>query len=226
MVATCERLPLLKQTLKSIWNNTKGPYRLLVIDDASEQGNREYLSLLKTEGLVDDLLLRPQRMGIAANLRALYEITRSKLVIYCDDDQLCPHVEPDWLSRLVAEMANRPKQGILSLNNPHGNVGGDKRRRIGTDGAVTFCKRSGGSYMCIRRQLLPKIMPDDKEGSPVSAMCLKARKLGWENGYLTNVYCQHIGTFSARNRKDLRREIALVKPMNNETLEPAKEYRG
>lgn len=226
MVATCERLSLLEQTLKSIWNNTKAPYRLLVIDDASERGNREYLSLLKTEGLVDGLLLRPKRLGIAANLRELYQITGSTLVIYCDDDQLCPQVEPDWLSRLVVEMAKRPQQGILSLNNPHGNVGGDKRRRLGTDGAVTFCKRSGGSYMCIRRELLPRIMPSDREQSPVSAMCGKARELGWENGYLTNVYCQHIGTFSARNGKDLRREIAVVQPVNKDTLEPKEVYRG
>lgn len=226
VVATCERLPLLKRTLHSIWGNTKAPHRLLVIDDASLGGNAAYLRNLEREGLVDGLLLRQKRTGIVANLRVLHDMTVSPLIIYCDDDQLCPDLEPDWLSRLVDEISRRPKQGILSLNNPHGNAGGDKRRKLGTDGAVTFCKRSGGSYMCIRRSLLPEIMPDHGERSPVSAMCVKARALGWENGYLTEVYCQHIGRMSVRNGKNLSREIDLVMPVDKKTLEPARQYRG
>jgi hypothetical protein len=189
-------------------------------------GNREYVLDLYETGLLTSCLLRPRRVGIAANLRAMAGMTRSKLVIYCDDDQLCPNVEPDWLSREVAAMAERPRLAILSLNNPHGNVGGDKRRKLGRDGPVTYCKRSGGSFMCIRHALLSRIVPLYGEQSPVSYMCERARELGWQNGYLTDTYCRHIGKVSARNGRDLSRAIDLVAPVNMDTLEPPEVYRG
>lgn len=225
VVATCERLELLRRTIESIRRNTHTPYRLQVIDDASTEGNAKYLRKLKAQGVVDGLVLRRRREGISANLRALYGMTRSKLIVYCDDDQLCPDVEPDWLSRLVTEMERRPRMGMLSLNNPHGNVGGDKRHRVGVDGAVTLCERSGGSYMCIRRSLLRQVAPSDRERSPVSAMCMRARELGWENGYLTDTYCWHIGAISVRNGWDLTEAIRLLTPVDMSTLEPPEEYR-
>ena len=226
VLATCDRLKLLRRTLKSIWHNTRTPYRLHVIDDASTEGNQVYLRRLLAMKKIDSLLEHPNRLGVAANLRQIHDLTVSDLVIYCDDDQLCPHIEPDWLRRLLAEMQARPKQAILSLNNPHGNMGGDKRRKLGVDGNVTFCRKSGGSYMCIRRELLPHIVPPDGIQSPVSWMCLRARKLGWQTGYLTHTYCQHIGTHSLRwKNKDLSEEIALLKPVDSNTLEPPKEYR-
>ncbi len=227
VLATCDRLELLKQTLKSIWHNTRTDYRIHVIDDASTEGNQAYLRRLLAMKKIDSLLERPRRAGVAANLRQIQSLASSELVIYCDDDQLCPKVEPDWLSRLLSEMQTRPKQAILSLNNPHGNLYGDKRRKLGIDGNVTFCRKSGGSYMCIRRELLPLIVPPDGIQSSVSWMCLRARKLGWQTGYLTHTYCQHIGARSLRwPKKDLRGEITLLKPVNKATLEPPKEYRG
>lgn len=226
VVATCERLPLLRATVESIRNNTRTPYRLHVIDDGSVTGNQQYLRRLKSNGVVHGLILRSHRAGICANLRTLYDMTSTPLIIYCDDDQLCPKVEPDWLSRLLAEMEARPGLGLLSLNNPHGNVDGDKRHKLGTNGAVTFCERSGGSFMCIRRKLLPQIAPEDGKLSPVSAMCARARQLGWQNGYLTYTYCRHIGTHSVRNGWDLSAEIAKLAPLDPETHEPREEYRG
>lgn len=226
VLATCDRLDCLKQTLESIWRNTKMEYRLHVIDDASTEGNQAYLRLALAAGRIESVLERPKRLGVAANLRDIYRLTSSSLVVYCDDDQLCPDVEPDWLTRLVTEMRARPKQAILSLNNPHGNVGSDKRHKTGVDGAVTFCKRSGGSFACFRRYLLPKLAPPDGERSAVSWMYAKARALDWQTGYLTDTYCYHIGVTSARNNKNLSREIALVKPVNMQTLEPPEKYRG
>ena len=225
VLATCERLELLKRTLDSIWRNTHTPYRLTVIDDASMTGNREYVRGLYEAGKIAGCVLRKRRLGIAANLRAIEGLSQSELVVYCDDDQLCPNVTPDWLSRELAAMAERPTLGILSLNNPHGNVRGDKRHRIGCDGTVTYCERSGGSYLCIRRELLWRIAPGDGIRSPVSRMCGRAIELGWQNGYLTHTYAQHIGTVSVRNGDNLAGELELLGAVDPETLEPSKEYR-
>lgn len=226
VLATCDRLDCLKATLGSIWRNTRTDYRLHVIDDASTEGNQAWLREQSQMGKIDSLLERPKRLGVAANLREIHRLTKSGLVVYCDDDQLCPNVEPDWLTRLVTAMGARPKQGILSLNNPHGNVGSDKRHKTGTDGVVTFCKRSGGSFACFRRHLLPKLAPPDGTKAAVSYMYARAQELGYRTGYLTHTYCYHIGVHSVRANRNLSREIALIKPVNMETLEPPEKYRG
>lgn len=226
VLATCERLDLLQRTLESIWRGTRTPYRLTVIDDASTGGNGAYVRKLERNGRITRAVVRKTRAGISANLRDIYGLTSSELVVYADDDQLAPNVEPDWLSRELTAMVQRPKLGLLSLNNPHGNVGGDKRHKLGGDGTVTFCERSGGSFMCIRRHLLPLIGPPDGEKSPVSWMCQKARTLGWHNGYLTETYCWHIGKVSVRNGWDLSKAIEQLTPADMDTLEPPEEFRG
>jgi len=224
VIATCERLPLLKRTLASIRERTTTPYRLHVIDDASTGKTSAWLRSL-APGRLASLTLRKRRLGIAANLRALAGLTTSDPVIYSDDDLLCPRLEPDWLARELAAMAKRPRLGILALNNPHCNIG-DKRRRLKVDGEVTLCQRSPGGFQAIRRAVLAVAMPPDGLQSPVSAMAEAAMEQAWDVGYLTEVYCQHIGSVSVRNGRDLSRAMALVAPLDAETLEPPVEYRG
>jgi hypothetical protein len=224
VIATCDRLPLLVRTLESIWERTTTPYWLHVIDDASRDKTARYLQGLGRDK-VASVVTRHKRLGIAANLRALAGMTRSDPVIYSDDDLLCPKLEPDWLARELAAMAARPQLGILALNNPHCNIG-DKRHRLGADGEVTYCERSPGGFQMIQRAVLAVAAPADGELSPVSAMAREAALHGWQVGYLTEVYCQHIGAVSVRNGWDLSRAVALVAPVNAETLEPPEEYKG
>ncbi|HUS82194.1 MAG TPA: glycosyltransferase family A protein [Dehalococcoidia bacterium] len=224
VIAACDRLPLLVRTLESIWERTRTPYRLHVIDDASRDGTARYLGRLGRERLAN-AVVRRKRLGIAANLRALAALTTSDPVIYSDDDLLCPNLEPDWLARELAAMATRPRLGILALNNPHCNIG-DKRHRLGVDGEVRYCERSPGGFQAIRRAVLAAAMPPDGVLSPVSEMAARAAQHGWQVGYLSEVYCQHIGAMSMRNGRDLSRALALVAPLDADTLEPPVEYRG
>ena len=226
VIATCDRLPLLKRTLASIWERTTTPYRLHVIDDASSDGETpDYLRSISDVGnLVASITLRPKRRGIAANLRAVSDLTTSDPVVYSDDDLLCPLLDPDWLAREEAAMMARPFLGILALNNPHCNIG-DKRHRTHKDDEVTYCMRSPGGFQMIRRAVLDVAVPADGRLSPVSIMAGSAKDYGWEVGYLTKVYCQHIGLISVRTERDVSKAIAKVAPDNVLTLEPPEEYR-
>jgi hypothetical protein len=225
VVTTCERLELLKRTLGHIWERTVTPYRLQVIDDASTEGNADYLTGLVAEGRIGRAHLHRRRKGIPFHLRSLVKVTDSDPIVFTDDDVLCPRLDPDWLARGLEAMARFPRMGMLALNNPHCNVGGKRGETMPGD-PVTLCRNVPGTFVFARRAVLEGFQPPDGTQSAVKWMCLEAAKLGWQIGYLTHVYCQHIGTVSVRNQKDLSREIALVQPTNPDTLEPPDAYKG
>jgi len=226
-VTTCERLECLQQTLRHIWDRTTTSYRLHVIDDGSTEANADYVRGLLDEGRVASVLLRSERTGISSSLRAIGGITTSDPVVFTDDDILCPRLEPDWLARGLEVLEQFPGLGLLALNNPQCNVGGDKRRRkVEMGDLVTLCRNVPGSFVFARRAVLDTCCPPDGVQSPVKMMCRMARARGWQVGYLTHVYCQHIGTRSVRAGKDLTGLAELVLPIDGNTLEPPEGFRG
>jgi hypothetical protein len=223
VVTTCGRLPLLKQTLAYIRERTTSPYRLRVIDDAS--GNAKYVARLLRSGQIDDATLHKKRRGIPHQLRLIPSITTSDPVVFTDDDILCPLLEPDWLACGLEAMQEYPQLGLVALNSPQCNIGG-KRGQTQPSGRVTFCRNVPGSFVFARRQVLETCRVPDGTRSPVKEMCRLAHRQGWEVGYLTHSYCQHIGEVSVRNGKRLTAELERVQPVDPITLAPPERYRG
>jgi len=224
VVTTCERLPLLKQTLYHIWERTSPPYRLQVIDDASTSGNGDYLRRLQVDGRIARARIHKRRVGIPHHLRTLARITLSDPVVFSDDDILCPKLEPDWLQRGLAAMEARPELGILALNTPGCNVR-HSRGDVEPAGDVTFCRNVPGSFCFVRRKVLATCVPPDGVPSPVKWMCKRATDEGWRIGYLTHVYAQHTGPVSVRSGRNWSQDLKQVLPVDPETLEPPEEYR-
>lgn len=226
VVTTCDRLALLKRTLAYIWERTRTPYHLHVVDDASTEGNARYLRELWAQGRVSSVHLHHRRVGIVAHLRTLTVITTSDPVVLTDDDVLCPQVDPDWLSRGLAAMVDHSEVGILALNNPHCNVR-PQRGETEPAGAVTYCRNVGGTYAFIRRAVLEQCVPAGSPMSPMKALCAAATVAGWRVAYLTDTYCQHIGAVSVRARgRRFEQGLSEVQPVNMETLEPPDAYKG
>jgi len=221
VVTTCNRVELLKNTIAYIIQRTAPKsYNLIVSDDASTDGTQEYL---KDSGL--QFVTLKERVGIPAQLRNMLTITRSDPIVFTDDDILCPKVNPDWLARGLKVLQVHTEIGILALNLPQCNID-NKRHLIQAGLEFSLCKNIGGSFVFIRRKVLRKYAPLDGTISPVKAMCYNARKMGWQVGYLTNVYCQHTGAISIRNSFDLSDELEKVFPVNGDTLEPPERYKG
>jgi len=223
VILTCGRQRLFRRTLEHIQSRTSTPYRLCVMDDNS--GYTAYLEDLLRDGKIGSLVSRSERMGIAANLRTLQDVTTSDPIVYVDDDILCPKLDPDWLECGLTEMANRPQLGLLALNNPQANIG-DRRHIIQRGAVVTTCRNVGGTFLFIRRSLLGKIGPSVKYRHSIKAMCLAAARQGYDVGYLAQVYCQHIGAVSVREKsRSYEDELREVYPINSDTLEAPDGYK-
>ena len=225
VITTYNRLSLLKQTLNHIWERTTTPYKLQIIDDNSSDGTVRYLQSLILQNKVSKVFFHTRRCGISVHLNSLIKITSSDIIIFSDDDVLCPKLKPDWLEQGLNAMKEFPEIGLLGLNNPHCNVG-NKRGKKEQKGNITFCRNIPGHFVFVRREFLNKLIPLNKETSPVKVMCSQATQFGYRVGYLNEIFCQHIGIISVRNRKNLRKELILVQPINLDTLEPPKAYKN
>jgi hypothetical protein len=233
VITTRNRLPYLKMTLAGIFERTHTPYALHVIDDASSEGNAEYLLSLWREGKIRSLLLRRDRCGLRAGHNVGPWISFSDPFVSTDDDVLCPDLDPDWLVRGLAEMEKRPDLGVLALDNPARRMlrqaGGREPYPTEPDDEVTYCPVVGGTFTFVRRaalegwspehaRLLPVVTPDLVR--PVTERCFRARENGFRVGYLTDVYCYHFGAVSARDDKEKER---ILKPIDMKTLKPPEE---
>ena len=232
VLSTKNRLPLLTRTLDHIFERTTSPYRLHVIDDASTDGNVEYLKRLRADGRLARLILHRQSKEMGANWNEAAKIAQSKILVYTEDDVLCPKLSPDWLARGLRAMAKYPRMGMLALNAPTRRQSLRDRKRIGP---ITICNKVGYTFTFIRlAQMKQIIIPRSgkklegivlgKRGNHMISACARAmRARGFEVGYLTNVYCQHIGAISERKGIDL--SVRLIEPLDADTLQPPLGWR-
>lgn len=231
VIDTLNRLPELQRTLTALWERTTTPYRLHVIDDASTDGNPEWLKAMHAAGKIDSLNLRVTRLGIQANWNEAAHTGEGDILVYSCGDVLCPQVSPDWVSRGLAMLDKYPDIGLLSLNDPLCTVKGAWKVAETRDD-VTLTDRVPSFFLFARRELMQKIVIP-----PVGKKMYKlpvfpsykgidriwsrgAQAHGYHVGFMNNTYCQHIGLHSVRDDADLTEWAALIGPVDPQTLEP------
>jgi glycosyltransferase involved in cell wall biosynthesis len=97
------RLPLLREAVASVRAQTLESWELVVVDDASEDGTREWLAGLDDPRIRVELLPQPGERCRARNRGT--ELSRGEFVLYLDqDDRLLPRA----LARLTGVLTARP----------------------------------------------------------------------------------------------------------------------
>ncbi len=221
----------LKQCIEHIVDRTHAPYLIHLVDDASD--DTDYLiNELWCSGIIDSLTLRRAHVGLRAQMNSGFWMTFSDPVVFTDDDILCPDLTPDWLSQGLAIWNRHPEMGVMALNHPSTNPtrGGKGARTIlGKSGEITYSKVVGGTFAFVRRRVLtgwnlPHVKGQLVTGTtyPSTQRCRRAGELKLKVGYITDIYCQHIGRVSARDEKDISNAIMDV--IDPKTLRPPKEW--
>lgn len=220
IVTTRNRLDYLQRTLSCIYERTHSPYRLHVIDDGSDGGNADWLWDEFKAGRIHHLCLRGGHVGAMANINLGAWSSFSDPVVFCDDDVLCPLIEPDWLARGLAVMDKRPQLAMVALRHPGAKVKVYKQHPD-----VAYCKSLGATFLFCRREfLLAHPLPHEqgKLDWPLEPRCKAAHDAGWKIGVLPDVFCYHIGEYSALNEKPYPGRFVPVKDWK--TLEPVKRF--
>lgn len=100
-MVTFNRLEFLKHTVKKIYERTRYPNRLWVVDNCSTDGTRDWLKKAKLHGFVHDYIFAEENKGLAAGFTLGFEKVQSEYFICTQDDIVPPDLKPCWLERML-----------------------------------------------------------------------------------------------------------------------------
>lgn len=200
VICTHNRLHLLKETIRRIQQATAAPYRLHVIDDGSQAPTREWLWQQYQAGDLASLVLRKDANGRMTARNIATWLTFSDPFVLVDDDILCPMLEDEcWLTRMLSAMRICPQVGIMALNHP-GALREDYGHCTELPGLV-LCRVVGNTFMMVRRAVVEGwYHPHYEQNFGVideHQRCDRAHEAGYLVGYLSTVFCYHMGLVGA-----------------------------
>jgi GT2 family glycosyltransferase len=120
---TCEiiipvwnELQLTKECIDSIIENTHYPYRLIIIDNGSQDQTKSYLEELKKKGDMEVTLIRnEENLGFVKAVNQGLRVSSALYVCILNNDTL---VADGWLEEMIEVTKNNPQIGII---NPSSN---------------------------------------------------------------------------------------------------------
>lgn len=217
VVTTCGRLNYLKRTIDRILEATISPYRMHIIDDGSNNEQKDYIYSLLRDGLIEGSYLRRTRQGAMNSINVGTWLSFSDPVVFTDDDVLCPILpDRDWLERGLDAMCSHWDIGMLCLEHP-----GAKYKPIKDLGDVVLCKSVGGTFLFTRREFAMQSLYPNKEQQfdrPLEPRCEVARQKEWDIAYLKGVYCYHFGRESTLTSHPYAGKF--IPPVDWDTLSP------
>jgi len=92
--------------LESIRRNTPEPHEIIVVDNGSTDGSREYLREQMDVILVENT----ENMGAPGARNQFLSIARGNYIVFLDNDTYVTH---EWLKKLIAHMEADPQIGII-----------------------------------------------------------------------------------------------------------------
>jgi len=115
VLVTFNRLNFLKHTVEKIYERTRYPHRLWVIDNCSEDGTQDWLKSAKLHGFVHDYILLEENKGLATGLSEGFKKVKSEFFITTQDDVVPPDLTPCWLERMLGIAKDNPDYGGIAM---------------------------------------------------------------------------------------------------------------
>ena len=115
LLVTYQRLPYLKETVEAINKRTMYPYNLIVVDNASTDGTKEWCKTENKTGGISKYILLEKNIGLAGALTEGFQCVKSEYFITTQDDLIPPDLRPCWLERLLHLAKENPDYGGISM---------------------------------------------------------------------------------------------------------------
>jgi glycogen(starch) synthase len=220
-VVAYNNLDLTRECIDSVLANTKPPYELVLVNNGSSDGTREYFSALRDQlgGPVPvQVLENPENKGYVLAANQAIRAARGSSVVLLNNDAT---VRPDWLPALLTASRVGGSVGIvtakvLNLDGTVQSAGGILHR---LDGGFTIpfqgedrlapcvterrdVENAGGPCMLLTRELLLSVGVFDEAYSPAyfedSDLCMRARAAGLRLVYEPRAEVFHHGKATAQ----------------------------
>lgn len=184
------------RAINAIKERTKTPYRLIVVDNNSDDDSQKLLYDFKQEGVVHHLILLGENYGIhMAKNYGLALVRDSKYYIDTDNDLLCPDLEPDWIQSLINLMDKNPDYGAISCR-PQVLVGrGGNEFNVDTD--VVEFNHTGAHLRIMKTDVVKKAEGwektwEAKRNHEDHYIAAKLHDQGLKVGYARDIRCWHM----------------------------------
>ena len=197
ILITFNRLSFTKKTFDSIVNRTNTPYRLIVVDNNSDDGTRSFLQEKKGEGLIDELILMDENVGLENALQRGLQEVKSKFFVTVDNDCIAPDLSPCWLKQATNVMEFHKQYAAVSLR-PQVLIGVGPIFDKHNNKAIIENNVCGGSYRVMRKDAVNKVggwtdkFENDGRGNEEHDICSKLRSAGFLVGYFNNIWTYHM----------------------------------
>ena len=109
VIVTYNREQLLRECVDHASNQTIRPYNIIVVDNASTDGSKEYLAHLKEQNELYDIIELQQNVGGAGGFKKGIERALEKdveCILMIDDDAI---LDRNYMERILQERAQQSK---------------------------------------------------------------------------------------------------------------------
>lgn len=166
VVLSFDSLAFTRLCLESVLANTEAPaFELIVVDNGSSDGSREYLEELAKRDARVTLLANEENAGFPAACNQGLAAARGEVLVLLNSDTI---VAPGWLSRLGAYL-----DGEADLVGPVTN-------RIGNEAEVPVAYETYGDFLREAGARASKRRGETFEIPTLTMFCLAMRRPAWE----------------------------------------------
>ncbi|MDD5438883.1 MAG: glycosyltransferase family 2 protein [Candidatus Omnitrophica bacterium] len=168
ILPVCDQYEFTKNCIESIIRNTDTPYRLIVINNGTNESTRKLLAGLEQNNDVETTIVHnASNIGWVKALNKGIELSRAPYVCFQNDDTV---VTRGWLRKMIRTLELRPDFGII---NPSWE-GRPKRMPIDRYGELLTKKTprfietdwARGFSVVVKRRVIDTIGPVDEQYSP------------------------------------------------------------
>ena len=190
------QLGFTRDCVESIIKNTAYPYRLILVDNASDAQTMDYLEGLKgRDGLGVEIIRNDRNLGFVKAVNQGLKISRAPYVCILNNDTV---PAPGWLGRMV-EFAESHKD--VGLINPQCNGHGDMtiedyaKALEARKGRFMEMNQCQGFCMLVKREVIEKIGLLDESfgigGFDDTDYSMRAHKAGYKSVAIGDAYVYH-----------------------------------
>lgn len=214
IILTYNQLDYSKKCLQSICENTRAPYEIIIVDNGSTDGTREYLKNFANSRKNVTLILNDKNLGFATGNNQGIEKARGSYLLLMNNDVV---VTEGWLEKMISHLEQSPHIGMVGpMSNavsgpqlvqkvPYGSSL-KSMQRFARDFASTHSGKSSefmrlvGFCLLIRKEVIDVIGGLDKSYKTGNYedddLCLRSYIAGYQNMIAQDVFIHHFGSMT------------------------------
>ncbi len=214
IILTFNQLEYTKRCMESIHEHTPEPHEIIVVDNGSTDGTREYLQRLAQDRSEIRLILNDENRGFAAGNNQAIEIAEGDYILLLNNDVV---VTQGWLGTLIEHMNKTLDAGMVGpMSNsvsgpqlvqdvPYGSSLDDMQAfardfASGNRGKTTEHMRLVGFCLLIRKEVIDVIGRLDENylsgNFEDDDLCLRGFIAGYKNIIARDVFVHHYGSMT------------------------------